>query len=158
MPHNPTCNEDFVNPGSDFEALTQLLPAQQRKSYRSGLRQIIIEPAGGLGRKSTVYGLNGLRPTPARRCPHLHPRPSGHGRTLLLLRPLSVGRCFAFGQKIWHNILFSSKANFKIFPKLLPKPRRASRSLKNSPAMLLPRYLGWNTLLCLLAKSPSLSP
>src|ERR1700719_225733 len=61
MPHNPTCSEDFVNPGSDFEALTQLLPAQQRKSYRSGLRQIIIEPAGGLGRKSTVYGLNGHR-------------------------------------------------------------------------------------------------
>jgi hypothetical protein len=36
------------------------------------------------------------------------------------LRPLSVGR-FAFGQKIWHTIFFSSKTNFKIFPKLLPK-------------------------------------
>ena len=35
---------------------------------------------------------------------------------------------FAFGQKIWHTIFFSPKPNFKIFPKLLPKPRRASPS------------------------------
>ena len=45
-----------------------------------------------------------------------------------------MGR-FAFGQKIWLTIFLSSKANFKIFPKLLPKPRRASPSLKNSPAI-----------------------
>src|SRR6266403_2951989 len=63
---------------------------------------------------------------------------------------------FAFGQKIWHTIFLSSKANFKIFPKLLPKPRRASPSLKNSLAMVLPRYPAWNTSPCLLAKSPSL--
>jgi hypothetical protein len=50
---------------------------------------------------------------------------------------------FAFGQKIWHTIFFASKVNFKIFPKLLPKPRRASPFLKNSPAMVLPRYLAW---------------
>jgi hypothetical protein len=31
---------------------------------------------------------------------------------------------FAFGQKIWNTIFFSSKPNFKTFPKLLPKPRR----------------------------------
>ena len=29
---------------------------------------------------------------------------------------------FAFGKKIWHTIFFSSKATFKIFLKLLPKP------------------------------------
>ena len=34
----------------------------------------------------------------------------------------------------------------------------ASPSLKNSPAMVLPRYLAWNTSLCLSVKSPSLLP
>jgi hypothetical protein len=38
---------------------------------------------------------------------------------------------------------FSSKVTFKIFLKLLPKLRRASPSLKNSHAMVLPRYLPW---------------
>jgi hypothetical protein len=42
-----------------------------------------------------------------------------------------------------HHI-FSSKANFKIFP----KPRGASPSLKSSPAMVLPRYPAWNTSPC----------
>ena len=59
---------------------------------------------------------------------------------------------FAFGQKIWHTIFFSSKATFKIFLKLLPKPG-ASPSPKNSSAMVLPRYPVWNTLRCSLAKS-----
>jgi hypothetical protein len=52
---------------------------------------------------------------------------------LLLLRPLSVGRFAFLRPKKWHTIFFTSKANFKIFPKLLRKPRRASPSLKNSP-------------------------
>jgi hypothetical protein len=34
--------------------------------------------------------------------------------------------CFAFGQKIWHTIFFSSKPNFKISLKLLLEPRGAS--------------------------------
>jgi hypothetical protein len=32
---------------------------------------------------------------------------------------------FVFGQKIWHSIFFGSKASFKIFRKLLPKPKAA---------------------------------
>ena len=37
---------------------------------------------------------------------------------------------FAFGQKIWHTIFFSSKPNFKIFPKLLLASRSFSVSEK----------------------------
>src|ERR1700758_3227971 len=95
-------------------------------------------PAGPRG---TVYGLNGLRPTLRVGALHLNHRPRS---ALLLLRPLFRGSQsyrFAFGQKIWYTLFLSSKANFKISPKLLPKPRRASPSLKNSPAMGLPRYL-----------------
>jgi hypothetical protein len=35
---------------------------------------------------------------------------------------------FAFGQKIWHSLFFSPKANFKIFPKLR-RPRRVAARL-----------------------------
>ena len=95
------------------------------------------------------------RPTPnaSRRCPPF--KSSTAFRALAPTASFRGSLCFrfAFGQKIWHTIFFSSKANFKIFPKLLPKPRRASPSLKNSPAMVPPRYLAWNTSPCLLAKS-----
>src|SRR5208337_1367023 len=75
---------------------------------------------------------------------HSNPRPRS---ALLLLRPLSVGRFallrFAFGQKIWHTIFFSSKANFKIFPKLLLR-RGASQSLKSWRVTVHPRYPAWS--------------
>ena len=51
---------------------------------------------------------------------------------------------FAFGQKIWHTIFFSSKPNFKIFPKLLPKPRGASQSPKSWHVTVYPRYPAWS--------------
>src|SRR5208337_3520976 len=50
---------------------------------------------------------------------------------------------FAFGQKIWHTIFFSSKPNFKIFPKLLLR-RGASQSPKSWRVTVHPRYLGWS--------------
>ena len=53
---------------------------------------LVLNPRSASWRKSTVYGLNGLRPTLRVGAFHLNPRPSGQGRTLLLLRPLSVGR------------------------------------------------------------------
>jgi hypothetical protein len=48
--------------------------------------------------------------------------------------------------------IFQSESELQNIPELLPKPRRASPSLKNSPAMVLPRYPAWNTSPCLLAK------
>src|SRR6202162_6213002 len=69
--------------------------------------------------KSAVCGLNGLLPRLA------------HSRGTFHLNPLAALLRFAFGQKIWHTIFFSSKTNFKIFSKLLPKPRGASPSPKN---------------------------
>jgi hypothetical protein len=76
----------------------------------------------------------------------LKPRPRF---ALLLLRPLSVGR-FASPRfrpkKIWHTIFFSSKANLKMFPKLLPNPRGASPFPKN------PRSSGVEHLTLLLGK------
>jgi len=51
---------------------------------------------------------------------------------------------FAFGQKIWHTIFFSPKPNFKIFPKLLPKPRRASPSPKSWRVTVHLRYPAWS--------------
>jgi hypothetical protein len=94
-------------------------------------------------RKSTVYGLNGLRPT-------LRVGTFKSSIAFRALAPAASFRgslCFASlsGQKIWHTIFFSSKANFKIFAKLLPKRRGASPSPKSSPAMVLPRYPAWNT-------------
>ena len=127
--------------------------------HLSGLRQIHSEPTDGLRCKRAVCGLNGLLPRLARSRGtfHLNPRP------LRALAPTASFRgplCCASpsAKKIWHTIFFSPKPNFKIFPKLLPKPRRAAPSLKNSPVMVLPRCLEWNTSPCLLAKSPSLWP
>jgi len=64
--------------------------------------------------KSTVCGLNGLRPTLRVGALHLNPRPRS---ALLLLRPLSVGRFallrFAFGQKIWHTYFSARKRTSK---------------------------------------------
>src|SRR5271166_3110136 len=96
----------------------------------SGLRQIHVEPTVGLCRKSAVYGLNGLRPT--LRVGALHLKSSTAARSCFCgLFPWAALLRFAFGQKIWHTIFFSSKATFKIFPKLLPKPRGASPSPKS---------------------------
>jgi hypothetical protein len=80
------------------------------------------------------------RPNASRRCPPFKSSTpeSFRGSCSYGLFPWVTLLRFAFGQKIWHTIFLSSKANFKIFPKLLPKPRRASPSLKNSPAMVLP--------------------
>ena len=60
---------------------------------------------------------------------------------------------FAFGQKIWHTIFFSSKPNFKIFPKLLPKPRGASQSPKRWRVTVHPRYPAWSIYDCWLEKT-----
>ena len=41
-----------------FEALTQLYPPRSESRANPACARSIIEPAGGLGRKSAVYGLN----------------------------------------------------------------------------------------------------
>jgi hypothetical protein len=47
--------------------------------------------------------------------------------------------------RAWANqIICSLRNSSSASRKLLPKPRRASPSLKNSPAMVLPRYLARN--------------
>src|SRR5271157_2233139 len=60
---------------------------------------------------------------------------------------------FAFGQKIWHTIFFSSKPTFKILPKLLPKPRGASPSPKDWHVTVHPRYPAWSIYGCWLGKT-----
>ena len=122
-----------------------------------GWRQTYTEPTGVLRCKSTVCGLNGLRPT--LRVGALHLKSSTAFRALAPAASFRGSLCCAcFGQKIWHTIFFSSKTNFKIFPKLLPNPREASPFQKSSSAMVLPRCLAWNISPCLLAKRLSLLP
>jgi hypothetical protein len=53
------------------------------------LRQIRVEPTGGLQRKSSVYGLNGLRPNAARRCP-----PFKSSTACRAFAPAASFRCF----------------------------------------------------------------
>jgi hypothetical protein len=73
------------------------------------------------------------RPTPnaSRRC-HLIKSSTATRSCSYGLFPWAALLRFAFGQKIWHTIFFSSKPNFKIFPKLLLR-RRASQSPKRWP-------------------------
>jgi hypothetical protein len=63
-------------------------------------------------------------PNAARRCP-----PFKSWTAFRALAPAASFRgrfaSLRFRQKIWHAIFFGSKVNFKIFPKLLPKPRGA---------------------------------
>ena len=70
------------------------------------------------------YRLRLKRPAPnaSRRCPLFKSSTpeSFRGSCSCGLFPWVALLRFAFGQKIWHTIFFSSKANFKIFRKLLP--------------------------------------
>src|ERR1700720_686814 len=95
------------------------------------------------------------RPAPnaARRCPPFKSSTpeSFRGSCSCGLFPWVALLRFAFGRRIWHTIFFSSKANFKIFP----KPRLASPFLRDSPGTVHPRYPAWNTSLCRSVKSPS---
>ena len=95
------------------------------------------------------YRLRLKRPTPnaARRCP-----PFKSSTAFRALAPAASFRgplCFASGQKIMAHHIFQIESELQNIPEA---------ALKSSPAMVLPRYLAWNTSPCLLAKSPSLSP
>jgi hypothetical protein len=107
-----------------------LLPHSRRTQVRlkplpsrPGWRQSYTEPTDVLRGKSTVCGLNGLRPTLRVGALHLNPRPRS---ALLLLRPLSVGRkaIASLSAKKYGTPYFSArKRTSKYPPKLLPKPR-----------------------------------
>jgi hypothetical protein len=61
------------------------------------------------------------------------------------LFPWAASLCSAHAKKICHSIFFSPQANFKIFQKLLPKRRRASRFANGSRFTVHHRYLALNT-------------
>ena len=112
---------------------------------------MVSNPRSASKRKSAVYGLNGLRPT--LRVGALHLKSSTAARSCSYGRfPWAALLCFAFGQKIWHTIFFSSKPNFKIFPKLLPKPRGASPSPKSWHDTVHLRYPARSICDCWLEK------
>src|ERR1700693_2457804 len=87
-----------------------------------------------------------VRPTLRVGALHLNPRPRS---ALLLRRPLSVGR---FAALRFRPKNMAHKANFKIFPQLVPRPRRASPSLKSWCVTARPRYLALNTSTLLVGK------
>src|SRR5271157_591058 len=71
-----------------------------------------------------VDGLNGLRPTlRVGALQNLNPRASGQGRTLLLLRPLSVGRfaSLRFRPKNMARHIFQLESELQNIPKAAPK-------------------------------------
>jgi hypothetical protein len=80
--------------------------------------RIRFDPRTSFGQE---YRLRLKRPPPnaSRRCP---PFKSSTRSALLLcgLFPWVALLRLAFGQKIWHTIFFSSKANFQMFLKLFP--------------------------------------
>ena len=90
------------------------------------------------------------RPTPnaARRCPPFKSSipESFRGSCSYGLFPSGRFASLRFRPKNMAHHIFRLETSFKIFPKLLQKPRRASPFPRNSPAMVLPRYLAWNTL------------
>ena len=80
-------------------------------------RQIYVEPSG----KSAVCGLNGLRPTlrvGTFKILDRVPRSCSYG-----LFPWAALLRFAFGQKIWHTIFFSS--DLQNIPEAAPKASRS---------------------------------
>ena len=77
-------------------------------------------------------------PNASRRCPPFKSSTAARSCSYGLF-PWAALLRFAFGQKIWHTIFFSSKPNFKIFP-------------KSWHVMVHPRYLAWNICGCWLAK------
>jgi hypothetical protein len=89
-------------------------------SSLSGLRQIHIEPTHALRCKSTVYGLNGRRPTLRVGALHLNPQPRS---ALLLLRPLSVGRfaSLRFRPKNMAHHIFQLESELQNIPEAAPK-------------------------------------
>ena len=113
--------------------------------YLVWLRQISLRTHGRPPVQECRLRLKRPTPNASRRCPPF--KSSTAFRALAPAASFRGSLCFAsLSAKKYGTPYFSvSKANFKIFPKLLPKPRRASPSLKNSPAMVLPRCLAWNT-------------
>jgi hypothetical protein len=103
-------------------------------------------PRAASGCKSTVYGLNGLRPMLRGCLLHLNPRTAFRAFAPAASFHGELSCRFVFGQKIWQMIFFSSKANSQIFPKLLTKPRPGSPSPRNSRAMVLLCCPRWDTL------------
>src|SRR5271165_1071121 len=85
-------------------------------------------------------------PNASRRCPPFKSSTAARSCSYGLF-PWAALLRFAFGQKIWHTIFFSSKPNFKIFPKLLLR-RRASPSPKSWPVTVHPRYPAWSICGC----------
>jgi hypothetical protein len=82
------------------------IPASRQTRLRPGITRLLV-------------------PHPARHQP-LHRRMPAGVTVSRGLFPRAALLRFAFGQKICHNIFFSSKANFNIVLKPLPKPRQAS--------------------------------
>ena len=81
-------------------------------------------------------------PNASRRCPPFKSSTAARSCSYGLF-PWAALLRFAFGQKIWHTIFFSSKPNFKIFPKLLLR-RGASQSPKSWSVTVHPRYPAWS--------------
>ena len=118
------CDEHPPLPTTSFSSFAQFFQANQfhlnplrKKVSTPTVSDMVSNPRSASKRKSAVYGLNGLRPT--LRVGALHLKSSTAARSCSYGRfPWAALLCFAFGQKIWHTIFFSSKPNFKIFPKL----------------------------------------
>jgi hypothetical protein len=81
---------------------------------------LVLNPRSASWRKSTVCGLNGLRPTLRVGALHLNPRPRS---ALLLLRPLSVGRfaSLRFRPKNMAHHIFQLESELQNIPEAAPK-------------------------------------
>jgi len=90
----------------------------------SGYARSISEPTGVLRCKSTVCGLNGLRPTLRVGALHLNPRPRS---ALLLLRPLSAGRFAAlrFRPKNMAHHISRLESELQNIPEAAPEASRS---------------------------------
>ena len=137
---SPIREKDFLPVEAQGSLSLPLSPKRTQVRLKSLLYLVWLTP-DVTSNPRTSFGqecrLRLKRPPPnaARRCPPF--------KSSTAFRALAPGGLFpwgallrsAFGQKIWHTIFFSSKANFKI----LPKPRGASPFLKNSPGSVHPR-------------------
>jgi hypothetical protein len=81
---------------------------------------MVPNPRSASWRKSTVYGLNGLRPTLRVGALYLNPRPRS---ALLLLRPLSVGRfaSLRFRPKNMAHHISQLESELQNIPEAAPK-------------------------------------
>ena len=117
--------KDFLPVESPRRSLLPLSPKRTEVRLKSLLQCLAYarstsEPTGVLQCKSTVCGLNGLRPTLRVGALHLKSSTpeSFRGSCSCGLFPWGRFASLRFRPKIWHTIFFSPKTNFKIFLKL----------------------------------------